>query len=268
MPEDWPIDHHVHTHWSLDIPMGPRFEDFIPVVEVEHIHINFLDHLEVALFHENVPLTEETISKYFEAFDAAKARCAHLSSGFEVDYYPDKEVEIAEFLDTYKKEVDLIVGSVHEIAPLQPITVPVFLRNMLEQYSFDELVEKYFDIERKMVESGLFDSIAHPDVIFRFCKEIVQDQPSYKIHPRLLEIGDLCKQHNVRVEVNVRGILYPCQRSFPDIPVVKSFLKKGIQMFVGSDSHSVADLQRQVQWIKQANSFISGKIKALKWASL
>ncbi len=268
MPQDWPIDHHVHTCWSLDIPKGPRFEDYIPVVEEEHIQINFLDHLEVALFHESVPLKESTISQYLEAFEVAKARCAHLFKGFEVDYYPDKEAEIAEFLDTYKKDLDFVVGAVHEIAPLKPITVPGHLRNMLEQHSFDDLVEKYFDIERKMVESGLFDAIAHPDVIFRFCGDIVGDQPSYKNHPLLLELGDLCKQKTVRVEVNVRGLLYPCRRSFPDIPVVKTFLKKGVQMFVGSDSHSITDLKRQVPWIKQANSFISGKTKSLKWASL
>ncbi len=268
MPQDWPIDHHVHSRWSLDIPTGPTFEDYIPLVEEEHVHINFLDHLEVALFHENVPLKEETISKYLEAFDLAKARCAHFSSGFEVDYYPDKELQLAEFLDNHKKDVDLIVGSVHEIAPLKPITVAGHLQNLLKTKSFNELVNEYFECERKMVESGLFDAIAHPDVIFRFSGDLVEDQPSYKIHPRLLEIGNLCKKHNVRVEWNLGGILFPCHRSFPDIPVVKSFLKNNVQMFVGSDSHSVTDLKRQAPWIKQANSFISGESKSLKWTTL
>ncbi len=261
-----PIDNHVHTCWSLDIPSGPKFEDYIPLVERERIDINFLDHLEVALFHENVPLKEGTINKYLEAFDLARSRCAHLSVGFEVDYYPDKEAEIAQFLDSYRKDVDLIVGAVHEIAPLQPITVPVHLRNLLKSKSFNELINKYFECERKMVESGLFDAIAHPDVIFRFCGDIVENQTSYANHPFLLELGDMCKQRNIRVELNVRGLLYPCRRSFPDIPVVDTFLKNGVQMFVGSDSHSVEDLQRQIQWIKQANSFIDGKIKSLKWA--
>ncbi len=268
MSQDWPIDHHIHTRWSLDIPNGPIFEDYIPVVEEAHVHINFLDHLEIARFQDNVPLIEETISKYLEAFDVARARCAQLSSGFEVDYYPDKEAELAEFLDNHRKEIDLVVGSVHEIVPLKPITIAGHLRDLLMTKSFNTLVDEYFDIEQKMVESGLFDAIAHPDVIFRFCGDIVPNQPSYNAHPRLLEIGDLCKQHNIRIELNVGGILQPCRRSFPDIPVVKAFLKKNVQMFVGSDSHGVKDLKRQVPWIKQANSFIRGKIKAIKWVSL
>ncbi len=267
MNHHWPKDHHVHTRWSLDIPDGPKFEDYIPLAEREHLDINFLDHLEVALFNESVPLREGTINKYLEDFDVAKSLCTHLFAGFEVDYYPDKEAEIGDFLDKYKKDVDLIVGSVHEVAPLQPITVPLHLRNLLQHHSFDELVEIYFECERKMIESGLFEAIAHPDVIFRFCGDVVENQPSYAHHPRLLELGDLCKQKNIRVELNVRGLLYPCQRSFPDIPIVNNFLQKGVQMFVGSDSHSVEDLEHQVQWIKQANAFVGGTLKSLKWAS-
>ncbi|OLS15488.1 MAG: histidinol phosphate phosphatase HisJ family [Promethearchaeota archaeon CR_4] len=265
MHSSWPVDHHVHTRWSLDIPEGPTFEDYIPLVEQEHIHVNFLDHLEIALFNDNVPLKESTIANYLEAFDVAKSRCNHISKGFEVDYYPDKETAIAEFLDNYKKDVDFVVGSVHEIAPFQAVTVPMHLQNLLQRNSFDELVQRYFEYERKMVKSGLFNAIAHPDVIFRFCGDMVENLPSYEMHPLLSDLANLCKERNVSVELNVRGLLYPCKRSFPSIKMARQFRDRGVKMFVGSDSHSVQDLIRQLKWIKEANLFVQGKITRKNW---
>ena len=262
MDSSWPIDNHIHTRWSLDIPDGPTFEDYIPLVEREHIHVNFLDHLEIALFNEKIPLKGDTIDKYLETFDIAKSRCTHLSVGFEVDYYPEREAEIAEFLDNYKKDVDLVVGSVHEIAPLQAITVPMHLQHLLQHNSFDELVQRYFNYECQMVESGLFAAIAHPDVIFRFCGDVVENLPRYETHPLLLDLANLCKERNVSVELNVRGLLYPCKRPFPSLPMARTFLERGVNMFVGSDSHSVQDLTRQIKWVKQANLFVQGKISS------
>jgi histidinol-phosphatase (PHP family) len=163
-----------------------------------------------------------------ESFDIARSKCQHLSVGFEVDYYPDKEQEIAEFLDSYKGELDIVVGAVHELAPLQPITVALQLKNLLKDHSFEELIAQYFDREEKMVESRLFSAIAHPDVIFRYCGDVLENRPEYVTHPRLLDLGKLCKQKGVRMEMNVRGLLYPCKRSFPSIEAAKIFLENGI----------------------------------------
>ncbi|HMF31880.1 MAG TPA: hypothetical protein VKK79_10715 [Candidatus Lokiarchaeia archaeon] len=260
-----PADHHVHTHWSLDNLQGPTFEDYIPIAEAEGIHLTFLEHLQIARFYEANPLRPDTLPQFLEAFDAAKTQYPNMSVGFEVDYYPDREEELGEFLDNCQGDIDWVVGTVHELpmVPLHPFTIADDLRFMLKKHSFAEIVDQYFSVEQQMVESGLFAAIAHPDVIFRFCGDTVPPDFDVPNDPRLIELGNLCRQRMIQVEFNIRGLHYPCQRPFPCVEVAQLFLSQGIKMWVGSDSHSVADFAEQVPCILKANEFVKGWVKNL-----
>jgi histidinol-phosphatase (PHP family) len=249
----------------LDNLSGPSFEDYIPVADAAGIHITFLEHLQTARFYDANPLRPDTMPEFLEAFDEAKSQYSNMSVGFETDYYPDHEEELAEFLDTYSPDVDWVVGTVHELpmTPLHPFTIADDLRYMLRTHSFAEIVEQYFEVEEQMVQSGLFAAIAHPDVIFRFCGDTVPADTDWSNDVRLLELGKLCRQKMIRVEFNIRGLHYPCRRPFPSVDVARIFMKMGVQMFVGSDSHSVADFAEQVDCIKKANEFVKGWAKDL-----
>lgn len=265
-PNLTPADHHVHTHWSRDNITGPSFADYIPLAESEGIHITFLEHLLLTRFDSANPLRPDTIPQFLEEFDAAKTQYPNLSLGFEVDYYPDRESELAEFLDRYQDGIDFVVGSVHELpfAPLHPFTIADELRILLQDHSFGEIVDQYFAVEQQMVESGLFAAIAHPDVIFRFCGDVVPSTADLPKHPRLLQIGRLCREHMVQMEFNLRGLYYPCHRPFPCVDVALAFRAMGVKLFLGSDSHSVADFAEQVVYIKKASEFVKGRTKTLE----
>ncbi|MCP4762887.1 MAG: hypothetical protein GY870_14000 [archaeon] len=253
----WDVDLHIHTCWSLDIPKGPKPEDYLNIAEENKIHIGFLDHYEI--LYQNTSLDEfpphkkwiqstplDDISKYLEKMDELKSNYSFISSGVEIDYYPYLEDELRNFVDDFGKEFNLLVGSMHEIEPFRPVTLVDDIRELIKKYgSFKTVVDNYFDLEERMIKTGIFKAIAHPDIIFRFCGiDFIPMKDEYlKTHERTEKIAQLCKEEDVWMEMNLSGYRFDVNRPFPPISSVKEFLQKGVKMYIGSDVHSVAQME-------------------------
>jgi len=160
-------DYHVHSSYSdgrflgwmvqaaedagLD---GVGFADHCNVSDREHMRRykrRFGFNLDVTYERRRAAIEELRADSDVRIFDAV-----------EMDYHPADEAEIAAFLE--EAAFDYAVGSVHEIQEAN-----VHWRYFAD-LSPDEqraAVDEYFDRVVALVESGLFDVVAHPDIVER-----------------------------------------------------------------------------------------------------
>ena len=270
----WDMDFHVHTRWSLDIPNGPQAQEYLSLAEENKIHICFLDHYELwYLDHLDCPFKEKQWQPewpfsdgkweiYLEEMDEIRSNYSFISSGLEIDYYPDMEDEIKNFIDDYGKDFDLLAGSLHEIEHWRPVTIPEDLKFLVKKYNgFENVITKYYDLQEKMVKSKIFKAITHPDTIFRYCKGFIPFDEKYDNHSRTQDIIDLCIETDTWFEINLSGYRYPINRPFPPNDMVSEALKNGAKIFVGSDSHAINTFEQFIPKIKHANNFVKDNWK-------
>ncbi|MEJ2252194.1 MAG: hypothetical protein P8Y97_21340 [Candidatus Lokiarchaeota archaeon] len=100
---------------------------------------------------------------YLEELDHLKENYEFVLSGLEIDYYPDRENDLKEFMDIYGGDLDFIGGSVHEFIYKYPVTTKKLLKELLKRMSVEEIIETYFETMEKMIDSKIFSNILHLD---------------------------------------------------------------------------------------------------------
>ena len=252
-------DHHVHTKWSHDIKEnGPVFEDYALIAKQNEINICFLDHYEIYYVknESSYPFYggEEKLNEYLEEIKKVKKANEHVLSGLEVDYYVDMEEEIGEFLDNHKFDFDFIAGAVHETVYEYPFTTRTKMESLLKKKSQEELISEFFEISRKMIESGLFQNICHIDTIFRFINDndILPDRDIKDYNNQIYELGEDCINRNIRIEYNLSGLRHPIRRPFPSREMALKLKEAGAKFFIGSDSHSLEAFKINITRVKEA----------------
>jgi len=193
-----------------------------------------------------------------ETFDDLKGNYKFILSGLELEYYRDREIELLEFMDDYGKELDFISGTLHEWVYGYPITSRAKLLQLLEKVQMRKVLDDYFEISRKMIESKIFKNICHIDTIFRYIND-------HDIKPlddcdvsdeRVLELGRLCIKNKINIEYNLSGSRFPINRPFPSKEIAKQLKLERAKFFVGSDSHSVEFFQENISKVKDAYNFL------------
>jgi len=255
-------DYHVHTRWSHDIKdFGPTFQDYIKVAEKNKINICFLDHYELYYIEndKNYPFYGDgIINQYLEEVDKLKENYENVLSGLEVDYYIDREMELWEFMDDYRKQIDFIAGTLHETEVGYPITTRDKLLKLLKKKKIKDIVDEYFELMERLINSKIFKNICHLDTIFRYLNP-KDFKPTFDCDisdERVLNLGRLCIENRISIEYNLSGIKYPIKRTFPSKEVIKQLNKEGARIFVGSDSHSVNYFRTKIQKVKKAYKFL------------
>jgi len=266
----WSADLHVHNHWSLDIPSGPKASEYLEIAEKNKIHIGFLDHYELFYLSNPTcpykdkewiptwPFDEQGWSDYLEEMDSLRSSYPFVSTGLEIDYYADMEPELRNFVEAYGDEFDFLVGSMHELEHWRPVTLPTDLIALVNQMGgFENAVTKYFDLQERMIKTKIFKAVAHIDTIFRYCRELVPMKDEYDRFERTKKIIELCIETGTWIEYNLSGWRFPINRPFPAEPFLHEYIPKGAHFYVGSDSHSVADFAEYVPKVQTATKLLN-----------
>jgi len=256
-------DYHVHTRWSHDISkLGPTFDDYVKVARKNKINVCFLDHYELHYIEndKNYPFYGKgKIEQYLEAIDKIKENFEFVLSGVEVDYYIDREMELWEFIDNYSNQIDFIAGTLHETDIGFPFTTREKLLKLLRKKKIKPIVDEYFELMERMINSKIFKNICHLDTIFRYINP-KDFRPSLDVDVsdgRVLELGRMCINNKIKIEYNLSGITYPIRRTFPSKQVIKKLNNEGAKIFVGSDSHSVNYFRTKIHKIKKAYKLLN-----------
>ena len=144
--------------------------------------------------------------------------------GIESDYIPGMEP----WLETLNgmAEFHHVLGSVHP-----------HLEDYRDRFytgDFAAYVAKYFDHIAMAAETGLFDTIAHPDLVKRVSPD--QWDPTRamgSICPSL----DRIARAGTAMELNTSGLNAECGEVYPNKPMLGEMLKRNIPVVLGADAH-------------------------------
>lgn len=102
----------------------------------------------------------------------------------------------------------------------------------------NHIYKRYFELEKSLIQSDIFDIIAHPDLIM--CHGIY---PSYDLTETYDELCKAANAHHVMVEMNSsRGKKLGFNKEFLEIA-----LKNHTNLITGSDAHCVADTGKGIE---------------------
>jgi histidinol-phosphatase (PHP family) len=156
-----------------------------------------------------------------------------LRLGIEADFVPGREDRTANLLEA--RDLDYVVGSVH------------FIRDGavdMDDYSVwgagrsvEEVWRRYFEAVAESARCGLFDIIAHPDLVKYWGSA----------HPRRRPDGDLRRyyepavegiaEEGVAVEVSTAGLRKPAGEIYPARDFLEMCVQAGVPVALSSDAH-------------------------------
>jgi histidinol-phosphatase (PHP family) len=101
-----------------------------------------------------------------------------------------------------------------------------------EGKNIDDLYESYFNIVNEAVASGLFDIIAHCDLVRIYNFKPLRDPESlYR------NLAKVMSKHDVAFEINTNGRNRPVGDFYPDRRFLRIFNEENVTVCVNSDSH-------------------------------
>jgi histidinol-phosphatase (PHP family) len=219
-------DYHIHTTYS-DGKAAPE-EYIISALAAGLKEIGFSEHLN--LFSETQVLCMNYLRtpEYISHIKALKktTRDIKIKIGLEMDYFPGKEEEIYEFLRHL--DLDYVIGSVHYMGEKTVDSGPDFY----EGKDIDFLFKSYFDLVNEAVASGLFDIIAHCDLI-----RIFNFRPGADTEPFYVKLAKNMRLHDVAFEINTNGRNRPLGDFYPDRRFLKIFREENVPVCINSDAH-------------------------------
>jgi len=159
-----------------------------------------------------------------------------LKLGIEADYFPGGEEELVNLLEGYPW--DFVIGSIHFVDGWgfdNPKTIDVF-----NEWDVKELYTRFFETVERMIQSGLFDFVAHLDNLKLFNVRVEDDSFNRYWYER---IAQALVDTDTATEVNA-GLYYryPVKEMCPGPEFLSILVNKGVQFTLSSDSHYPDDL--------------------------
>jgi len=174
----------------------------------------------------------EDINAYVDALLEAKSLGLPVRASIEVDYLPGFESEIKAILDPLP--FDYILGSVHFLGDWAIDSSPA---HGWPEVDVDYVYVRYFETMRDAARSGLFDILAHPDLVKKF-----GHKPSFPLDEYYDALAKEAAEAGVAVEINTAGLHKPVGEMYPSKALLQRFFDRGVPLSLGSDAHQPEDV--------------------------
>lgn len=196
----------------------------------EHVY-RFTDALEVwdhPMWAQNA---RDDLTAYSEF-----VRSTPLRLGIEMDFIPEREDRIASLLDAH--DFDYVVGSVHFVGDREVDH---------DEYDIwegdgdpDRVWRRYFETLAEAARSGLYDILAHPDLV----KVWGAERPTPTRDPRFFyePAVEAIAETGVAVEVSTAGWRKPVNELYPSDAFAEMCVDAGAAFALSSDAHVAGDV--------------------------
>lgn len=233
------VDYHVHLRApdeAIDhsVEAVERFVEAAVAARIDEI--GFTEH--VYYFKETrslwtVPYQVERcrhdVELYVEAVSEAKREGMPVKLGLEVDYVPGREEETAALLALYPW--DYVLGSVHFVGGEGVDWNP----GLIQAVGVDEAWRLYYAALAGAARSGLFDSLAHPDLVRMHGPEIPWDWSGVAE-----SLDGPC------LEVSSAGLHKAHRQLYPNPALLRAARARGTAITLASDAHVPSDVGRDL----------------------
>ncbi len=161
-----------------------------------------------------------------------------LRLGIEADFVPGTEGRMANLLE--RCDFDYVVGSVHFISDQAVDMEPYGIWD--GRQSPEQIWTRYFQMLGEAARSGLFDILAHPDLVKVWGSE------------RPLPEGDLCRfyelaldgiaESGIAVEVSTAGLRKRAKEIYPAPAFLSMCVQAAVPIALSSDAHKPEEIGR------------------------
>lgn len=232
------IDYHLHGNFC-----GHATGDLGEYVEAAlskgFVEIGFSDHLPKvvdpdpyhAMLEEKLPLYVEKVLSLREAY---RGRIT-IKLGIEADYFVGHEVETRRLIAKYP--FDYVLGALHFLGDWHFTS-----KQGLPRYESEDPAEafpRYFELLKRMIGTGLFDIVAHPDALRRGAFK-----PARSLEKEHREVARLLREKGMALEINTAGVRRGVGSVYPERGFLEACAREGVPVTLGSDAHAPADVGR------------------------
>jgi histidinol-phosphatase (PHP family) len=227
-----PILYETHMHTPLCKHAAGQPEDYASVAEKRGLkgitvtcHNPVIDgwatryRMSLGQFDEYISLVDRARSAWAGRID--------VRLGMESDYYPGAEAWLTELHQ--RAPFNYILGSIHTPLPEY--------KERFYNGSSDAYFRVHFDHLAMAAETGLFDALAHPDLV-----KIV-DPEAWNVGDLLDDIRrnlDRIAATGVAMELNTSGLNKALAEMHPSESILREMYERGIPVVVGADAHEPA----------------------------
>ncbi len=178
-------------------------------------------------FSANVRMAPEQFDDYVSMIAATREAFAgrlDVRLGLESDYYPGVEPWLRELHS--RVPLSHVLGSIHyQVGDYRKL----FYTGDVQSYQ-----ELYFEHLALSAESGLFDTLAHPDLIKN---ESPRDWDFKRILPHLERALDRIAATGVAMELNTSGVMKALPEMNPSPAQLRLMRERDIPVVIGADAH-------------------------------
>jgi histidinol-phosphatase (PHP family) len=234
-------DYHVHLRRDLvDASFDEAFSDAnvaryreaaeeAGIAELgvsEHIH-----RFEQSLAVWDHPFWREQATDDLDRYCDYVRERTDLRLGLEVDFVPGREDRTQNLIE--RCQLDYVIGSVHFLGDL---AVDWERYDIWESARSPEAVwQRYFETLAAAARSGLFDILAHPDLVKMWGAErpAPAGDPRRYYEPALEAIAETC----IAIEVSTAGLRKPVGEIYPSPAFLAGAVEAGAPVALSSDAH-------------------------------
>lgn len=205
---------------------GTRFREFRPMMGPLRLEDSRFAHIREWYRND----FKDALQDYVELISEAKASGAPLKLGLEVDYVPGTEDRIRRLISGYP--FDYVIGSVHF---LRDWPIDFFPQDWAGK-DVDETYIEYFATLARAARSGLFDIMAHPDLV-----KLFGHRPGHRRDEVEAAMSECIRQiagSGVAIEINTAGLRKPVGEMYPAPDFLRRCARAGIPVTLASDAHA------------------------------
>jgi len=174
---------------------------------------------------------------YVDTIVDAKRQGLPVKLGLEVDYVGERQERLTELLAGYPW--DFLLGSVHYVGNDAIDQEP----GIWAEHSVEEAWWTYVDALTELAAGGAVDVLAHPDL-----PKIFGRRPDPSVLAELHnQIADAAARAGVALEVSTAGLRKPVGELYPDAPLLRTCVERGVQITLASDAHLPVDVGRDLE---------------------
>ena len=241
-------DYHTHTPLCLHADGTP--EQFIDAAIAAGLsEYGISDHAPLKKQDGSEPFDDwrmltSQIPDYINWINAAKIHAGNkitVRCGLECDWLPGCEAWTKHLRTLHPW--DYLIGSVHYIGT-DPwdFDNPKWLGKWAKSEQEGDIHlawDLYWKTYAAMADSGLYDILAHPDLIKKFGYKPAGDLTHY-YEPAI----DAIATAGSIIEINTAGLHKPCAEIYPDITFLELARDAGIDLVISSDAHHPSEVAR------------------------
>ncbi len=209
----------------------------------EHVH-RFVQALDVWTH----PWWRQNAHDDIDAYCAFVRDDTDLRLGIEADFVAGREDRMASLLEA--REWDYVVGSVHFLRD-EAVDMRGSDWDVWRSGDPDKVWRRYFETLGEAARSGMFDILAHPDLVKVWGADAPAPEGDLR---RFYELAmDGIADSDVAVEVSTAGLRKPVGEIYPAAAFLEMCLEAGRPVALSSDAHVPDDLghgyDRAVEWL-------------------